>query len=124
MSDFHNKSFVKGRKPHRCEQCGKAIPIGEVHAKVAGSWGGDFYDHRIHAECETAAIAYATLHGFWGEEFPWFQHNDSEYGDWLWMVEGHPIVAKRLGWDEKLAEWQRDMAPDSASVTPPTPGAA
>ena len=106
---FHCSRTVKGRKQHRCEQCGTVIPAGEMQVVSAGSNYGDFYSYRAHVECEDAGKAYATMTGYWGEEYTWFQHHDSEIRDWQWMVEDHPIVAARLGWDKRLSEWQKDM---------------
>lgn len=117
--DFQNHRVVTGRKVHSCEQCGSDIAIGEKHASIAGRYFGDFYDYRLHFECETAAKAYAKLHGLRGEEWPWFQHQDDEPEDWRWMLKEHPIVAKRLGWDERLKEWDEDDSePEAAAMVP------
>jgi hypothetical protein len=120
MTDFHNHRDVVGRKSHQCEQCGTSIPVGEKHLSVAGSYYGDFYDYRVHYECQTAARTYAHIHGLSGEEWPWFQHNENESGDWQWMVENHPLVAKRLGWDGLWKEWCTD---DSEPASDPRPAA-
>ena len=108
MSDFHNSKTVKTKKIHRCEQCGTAIDAGETCTSATGSYCGDFYSYYIHPECEAAGQAYAKLTGYWGEEYTWFQHAETEISDWEWMAENHPIVAKRLGWDARLAELRSD----------------
>lgn len=108
MSDFHNNRTVRTRKTHSCEQCGTAINAGETCTYVVGSYCGDFYSNHLHAECDAAGKAYADMTGYWGEEYTWFQHHDSETSDWEWMVAHHPIVAKRLGWDNRLSEWKQD----------------
>lgn len=120
MGDFQNQSIVTGRKPYSCEQCGSEITIGEKHTAIAGSFCGDFYNYRIHFECEAAAKAYANLHGLYGEEWPWFQHQDDEPEDWKWMLKEHPIVAKRLGWDVRLKDWMTDDSePVEVAALPP-----
>ncbi|MDB5656129.1 MAG: hypothetical protein JWQ94_3742 [Tardiphaga sp.] len=108
MDDFQNRQQAMDQTGHACEQCGAPIKAGEIHADVAGMYAGDAYDYRIHLECEAAARAYAKLHGLYGEEWPWFQHQDDEPEDWRWMLKEHPVVAKRLGWDERLKEWETD----------------
>lgn len=111
MSDFHESRKVKGRKAYRCEQCGQPIEAGCEHIYAAGRWEGDFYTQRIHLECDAAALDYARELNLWNDEFPWFsEYPDFEPGDWEWMVDRHPIVAARLGWDKKLEERKRDMS--------------
>jgi hypothetical protein len=116
--DYQVVSTVTTRKRHSCEQCGTQIAIGENSVRVVGRFFGDAYKHHIHIECEAAAKAYAKLHSLYGEDWPWFQHQDDEPEDWRWMLKEHPIVAKRLGWDERLKEWQTDDDEPEAPALP------
>lgn len=97
MSEFHCEHWIKAvKKPHKCEQCGTLIQIGDPATKTAGVCCGDFYYMYQHVECNAAGQAYATLTNYWGEEFTWFQHDhDKDIDEWL--LEYHPIVAARLG---------------------------
>lgn len=98
MTDFSVSKIIKAtRKPHNCEQCGKAIDVGSTAHYAAGSYYRDFYRYHVHPECEAAGIAYAKMTGCWGEDFMWFQHQLEERDDKLWLLENHPVVAERLG---------------------------
>lgn len=110
--DFHtNKDVKAARKAYRCEQCGTLIEVGQPYKRHSGVWEGDFYTQAAHPECHNASVAYANLHDLWGETFPFFQHmDDQEPEDWKWCCEVHPIVAKRLGWDQRLAEHTAALA--------------
>jgi len=88
-----------------CEQCGKAIDPGAGCVWIEGLFEGGEYKYSLHLECKEAADHYAAEAGLHGEEYPWFQHHDTEPEDWKWMMERHPIVATRLGWDERFKEW-------------------
>lgn len=49
--NFHNGSYVKLRKPRRCEWCGEDLNKGEDAYRGTGVFDGDFYDYRMHEEC-------------------------------------------------------------------------
>lgn len=99
MADFSSRKTIKRTlKPHRCEQCGQTIEAGSKAEYLTGRYGGYFYSQHVHVECHEAAIALATLTGCWGEEFPWFQHNERHWEDEQWMRSKFPSVADRLGW--------------------------
>lgn len=113
MTEFDSSVVRKSRKAHRCEQCNKLTEIGAPYQRRVGVWDGDFYAVAAHVECHAAALAYATLHGCWGDEYPFFSDGDHEYADKVWMVEEHPIVAERLGWKRDVEERQREDAEDA-----------
>ena len=48
---FLRKGMVKGRKEHRCYECGKTIPVGTVHESVTGMWEGEVYTMRTCPDC-------------------------------------------------------------------------
>lgn len=95
--DFHTSSPIKSvRKAHQCEQCGRNILVGEPAVKGCGKFDGNFYSTYQHPECQEAGLAYAELTGCYGEHAAWFQHDDLEREDKLWLLDNHPIVAARL----------------------------
>lgn len=101
MTDFQTTKPVKAiRKPAFCEHCNTMIDVGSPAIKTSGSYEGDFYSVYCHPECEAAGTAYATMTGYWGEEFQRLHELDSE--DWPWIIEEHPAVAIRMNLTERL----------------------
>lgn len=49
--EFYSQSQPSARKQHRCYECHRAIPVGEVHRLIAGKWEGVFSSMRIHEAC-------------------------------------------------------------------------
>jgi hypothetical protein len=97
-SDFHSSKDIKStRKENLCGQCGSKIPCGSQAKYSFGKYEGETYSVYTHVECADAAREFAELNGLWGEEYPWFQHmEDGDFGHRAWLLEKHPIVAKRL----------------------------
>lgn len=101
MTDFHTYSIVKGRKPHRCMQCGNPIEAGIEHRKCAQVWEGDFLAYREHMDCFAA----------WNElnfgpdmrrldEWDgamWLVEDELCSEDEQWLTTDYPAVAARLG---------------------------
>lgn len=99
MSDFGSPRQIKAcRKSHRCEQCGREIDAGQPAFRFAYVYEGEFGSYHVHPECQIAASQYAKRNDLWDEDWPWFQHMETEYSDRQWMRETHPVVAERLGW--------------------------
>lgn len=99
MTDFSSRKTVKRTfKSHWCEQCGRLIEAGGKAEYLTGRYDGYFYAQHVHVECHEAALAYAELHHCWGDDFPWFRHNEHELEDEKWMRENFPVVADRLNW--------------------------
>lgn len=119
MSDFsaRMKAVKAVRKTHCCEQCNKIIDVGSPAKYSFGIWEGYPYSTYTHVECNEAAHEYATLNDLWFEEYPWFQYmDDSECGHHAWLLEKHPIVAKRLGAEPKEIESGANAAADSPAL--------
>lgn len=94
--DFHISHRVKStKKPHKCYQCATMIDAGSGALKSTGKSNGDFYAIYEHHECHAAGIAYAKLTGNWGEDFTWFSV-DWYHEDDKWLIDNHPICARRL----------------------------
>lgn len=48
MSDFHNQSTQRSRKPRRCYLTGATIEKGDKYVRFYGSFEGDFYSIAAH----------------------------------------------------------------------------
>lgn len=97
--DFSSQRTVVGRKEHVCEQCRKAIPMGERHSYFAGKFDGQFWTYREHADCRVAWLALITRRDddfYDGVAF--LCDDDIEPAEREWMRSEHPAVAERLGW--------------------------
>ncbi len=92
---FCRESKVRGRKPHRCDQCAKLIAAGEEHVGGAHNLDGDFVSFREHVECRQAWLGWRkymrTDEVF--ETSPFLIDDDLERE---WFETRHPIVARRL----------------------------
>lgn len=51
---FSSDHFPKARKLHKCEECGRAIHIGERYHYHAWLYDGDFGTSKMCAHCEVA----------------------------------------------------------------------
>ena len=50
-NDFQDFSTYRSRKVRQCEECRKAIEIGELYLSIRGKYDGDFYAFSAHPEC-------------------------------------------------------------------------
>jgi hypothetical protein len=97
MSDFFNRRDLVARKPHRCDQCRKMIPVGERHTYSAGRFDGDFQTSREHIECREAWIELARVREVdWWDPRPFLFDDELEREDREWLKSAHPSVASRL----------------------------
>ncbi|MDH7801307.1 MULTISPECIES: hypothetical protein [unclassified Rhizobium] len=104
MSNLSSKDIKSVRKAHVCEQCNTTIEVGHPADYSFGIWEGYPYSVYVHPECRTAAHEYAELNDLWFEDYPWFQYmDDSEHGHHGWLLDKHPLVAKRLNIEPKLS---------------------
>jgi hypothetical protein len=81
-------------KPHRCDQCGGLIGIGQRYHKDVGAWDG-FQVHRAHMECDRAALDYHDIYDLQPDEGVRLA-DDLERWDSAWMAARHPAAAMRL----------------------------
>lgn len=51
MPDLWKSSQPKARKAHRCEDCNRTIPIGEVYIRTECLWDGVFQTAKRCTEC-------------------------------------------------------------------------
>lgn len=54
IPEFYSATWVKGRKEHKCCECGGPIEKGELHGYFVGKWDGELNAHRQHLDCELA----------------------------------------------------------------------
>lgn len=45
----------RAAKEHRCEECGRTIPVGERYSYASGKFEGDFFDAKQCVHCAAAA---------------------------------------------------------------------
>lgn len=95
---FVNETAVKAvRKPGLCDVCSRMVEAGQPAVRWAGITDGQFDTSLYHPECRAAEIALNKLHGTdrWGDD--WMSLSDTDWEDWRWLVEEHPVVAERKG---------------------------
>lgn len=51
--EFFRSSQHKARKDHRCYECGRKIPPGEVYERSVGKWDGQISSHAVCLGCVT-----------------------------------------------------------------------
>jgi hypothetical protein len=49
--EFWDSKIVKARKPHKCYECRREIPVGAQYEYVAGKYDGDFFTHKTCLVC-------------------------------------------------------------------------
>jgi len=52
-AEFYHKELRKARKPHRCDECGRAIMSGERYEHVRAKWDGYVSTLRTCPRCLT-----------------------------------------------------------------------
>jgi hypothetical protein len=75
MLEFYSKRNVKAKKQHICDNCGKAIELGETYSYLAYKDDGEIWQIKSHLDCEQAQI----------EIHDTFYEGDSEY--WCFLNE-------------------------------------
>jgi hypothetical protein len=56
MSTVLTDKAVKSRKQHVCCWCGEKIEKGELYKYQTGIFCGEFYENKLHKECDDAAL--------------------------------------------------------------------
>lgn len=100
-TDFGSQCTPTARKKHVCEQCHKAIDVGEKHSYWAGKHDGDFYAYREHIDCRDAWLGLIDLRNDDSYEgVPFLCEDDVSPGERAWLGEKWPAVAERMGWKQ------------------------
>ena len=96
----------RGRKHHRCYDCGRWIAPGEVHRKTANVFDGRAYTLRQHLDCYQMGIearrgddCWEGIPPLWDDELVW-----EELCRWRGRF---PHVVCRLELSQQLAEIRR-----------------
>jgi hypothetical protein len=92
-----DKQGVKARKNHRCIFCCEGIPVGSIYDYRTGSDCGDFWQMRMHPECNKFS------HDHWNEDWedslgcdgPEFSRREAIAGKWDERNQHKPIVPPR-----------------------------
>ena len=50
--DFYTDKWYKTRKQHRCDECTKAILIGQTYLRASGKWEGEIQTFKTCEDCE------------------------------------------------------------------------
>jgi hypothetical protein len=76
--EFYHRHTVRGRKPHRCCECLRDIPVGEEHEVATGKWEGTVETFRTCADCVTLWIKTEPeypVHGGLADELSYGNHD-------------------------------------------------
>ncbi len=80
MMEFYNRMYLKARKPHKCEFCGRTIERGEKYSRETGKYDGDFFCRKLCIPCERMLSKFCLDTN--EDEFCWWQVND-------WLSDTH-----------------------------------
>jgi hypothetical protein len=115
--DFGATRTVKARKTHQCEECWRTITPGELYARHAGSWEGDFFTNVACGHCaELRRIIDSVdpyyFEGYYGGVSEWVSQNM------------HQELDATVPWFTKLSllrltrQYQRKWATPSGGLEP------
>jgi len=52
---FYSSKEPRARKQYKCDECRRAIPVGEKHRYTVGKWDGMVQSYRTCAHCHAAS---------------------------------------------------------------------
>lgn len=80
----------KARRSHRCCECGRLIPSGEVYVRSWGKWDGNIGTYRQHVDCHEL-LDWISVNLCGGEMWSFTSLRDElgEYGPDLY-ADGNP----------------------------------
>lgn len=115
MIEELNRGRVKGRKPHQCFDCYRAIPKGESHDFGTFKYY-DVYTIRWHDDCKKASEFYRKFHGLRYRDFddaiPPLADMISDFGeastDYATLRGLFPHVVCRLELNNQLADFRAE----------------
>lgn len=87
--EMYDSKIVKGRKEHRCNECGRTLLRGESHELVTGKFDGTFVAYRTCIHCLVAVKWLRTECG--GHIFTGVQEDIEEH-----LAEGYGLGVARL----------------------------
>ena len=76
--EFYNQKYVRAKKSHECEFCGKEIIPEETYSYESGKFDGDFFVRKLCQICFTMLVEFTKYTG--EDEFQW---------DWIqeWLYD-------------------------------------
>jgi hypothetical protein len=57
-AEIYETRWPKARKEHRCGECARVIPKGEVYQRVSGKFDGEFFDDITCSQCAEIRSAF------------------------------------------------------------------
>lgn len=60
MLEFYTDVIHKARKEHKCEFCNDVIKVGKKYHRQSGKYDGEFFDRKIHMECDNMISEYCS----------------------------------------------------------------
>lgn len=105
---FQSYRRCAAKKPHKCDECGTKIAVGERYVRIVGiNIDGDFGTWHSHEDCELAAKELNDLADYSYDEYlPLGDHVWELDGEGLiWLRTAHPVTFARFA--EALAKHGR-----------------
>jgi hypothetical protein len=65
--EFYSSEWRHGTREHRCCECRRVIPAGELHRYIVGKWEGDVSWFRMCARCDALHRAHSSAEAVLGE---------------------------------------------------------
>lgn len=60
MIECSTFTMPKARKEHKCDLCGRKIPVGTKYVKFSYKEGGKFFETKLHNRCYSIVQEYST----------------------------------------------------------------
>ena len=91
------------RKPHRCEECGRTIPKGEVYLRQVNADGSDIWTYKAHNDCAEMARHFRQQNRLWHDEWlPLYEYFDDARQVTAWRGL-FPHAACRVAFTQNLS---------------------
>ena len=58
MIECSTFTMPKARKEHKCDLCRRTIPVGTKYVRFSGKDNEDFFDVKLHTECDKIVNEY------------------------------------------------------------------
>lgn len=78
------------RRPHRCEECGRFIPVGTRYHYYFGTWEGETFINRACERCSALRVRVNKFDHDYYEDY--YNGLDSWIGGEMWREVGEPDI--------------------------------
>lgn len=111
MSVYFTSTRPTARKPHRCDQCGRWIAVGERYRRQGYVFDGRIGSTRVCTQCVEFAEALFRL-GFEGDEGGWAYLPELESSEvaYVGLSREHDLFKQRWTVDGVLVEYPSEPA--------------